>query len=92
MKSRLPVALTLLAAGTPRPSRPRRPRRLLTVVLSPDRLSWSRPREHHRPWCMYRASWLLEEAGQTGARYRHLNTETSPGHAPRLATGASLLW
>ncbi|HYN04316.1 MAG TPA: alkaline phosphatase family protein [Vicinamibacteria bacterium] len=70
---------TLLAQATTGPS--------LTVVLSLDGLSWSRL-EHYRPWYVGGLKRLLEEGQvETGARYRHLNTETSPGHAA-LATGA----
>ena len=69
----------LLAQATTRPS--------LVVVLSLDGLSWSRL-EHYRPWYVAGLKRLLEEGQvETGARYRHLNTETSPGHAA-LATGA----
>ena len=59
----------------------------LAVVLSLDGLSWSRL-EYYRPWYVAGLKRLLEEGQvETGARYRHLNTETSPGHAA-LATGA----
>jgi len=59
----------------------------LTVVLSLDGVSWSRL-EGYRPWYVAGLKRLLDEGQvETGSRYRHLNTETSPGHAA-LATGA----
>jgi arylsulfatase A-like enzyme len=59
----------------------------LAVVLSLDGLSWSRL-ETYRPYYVAGLERLLDEGQvETGARYRHLNTETSPGHAS-LSTGA----
>jgi len=84
----LPVALTLLAALGPTPLPAQTATKpSLTVVLSLDGLSWSRL-EYYRPWYVSGLKRLLDEGQvETGARYRHLNTETSPGHAA-LATGA----
>ena len=84
----LPVALTLLAALGPAPLPAQTATKpSLTVVLSLDGLSWSRL-EYYRPWYVSGLKRLLDEGQvETGARYRHLNTETSPGHAA-LATGA----
>lgn len=59
----------------------------LTVVLSLDGVSWPRL-ESYRPWYVAGLKRLLDEGQlETGAHYRHLNTETSPGHAA-LAAGA----
>jgi hypothetical protein len=76
-------ALTAVAA----PARPALERPALTVILSLDGLSWSRL-EAYRPYYVAGLKRLLDEGQvEAGARYRHLNTETSPGHAA-LATGA----
>ena len=72
------------AASSPAPGADRP---ALTVVLSLDGVSWTRL-EAYRPWYVAGLKRLLDEGQvETGARYRHLNTETSPGHAA-LATGA----
>ena len=85
------VALVALApwasaeAPAPREGAPARP--ALVVVLALDGLSWPRL-ESYRPWYTAGLKRLLEEGQvETGTRYRHLNTETSPGHAT-LSTGA----
>ena len=87
-KPLLPAVLTVLAALGPAPLLAQATTKpSLTVVLSLDGLSWSRL-EHYRPWYVAGLKRLLEEGQvETEARYRHLNTETSPGHAA-LATGA----
>ena len=87
-KPSLPAVLAVLAALGPAPLLAQATTKpSLVVVLSLDGLSWSRL-EHYRPWYVAGLKRLLEEGQvETGARYRHLNTETSPGHAA-LATGA----
>jgi len=92
MRIRLSLAAASLIAAAPSPAAPiatppaaARPQ--LLVLLSVDGLSWPRL-EYYRPWYTSGLKRLLEEGQvETGARYRHLNTETSPGHAA-LATGA----
>jgi hypothetical protein len=70
---------SLPAPGAARPT--------LTVVLSLDGVSWARL-EQYRPWYVAGLKRLLDEGQvEAGARYLHLNTETSPGHAA-LSTGA----
>ncbi len=92
MNHALPAVLAFTLALAPPPvgaqTRPRPVERpSLTVVLSLDGVSWSRL-EFYRPWYVAGLKRLLEEGQvETGARYLHLNTETSPGHAA-LATGA----
>jgi hypothetical protein len=72
-------AASLPAPGADRPT--------LAVVLSLDGVSWARL-EAYRPWYVAGLKRLLDEGQvEAGARYRHLNTETSPGHAA-LSTGA----
>lgn len=67
------------AATTGRPA--------LAVVISLDGLSWERL-DYYRPWYAAGLKRLLDEGQvEAGARYLHLNTETSPGHAA-LSTGA----
>jgi hypothetical protein len=59
----------------------------LVVMVSVDGLSWPRLASY-RPW--YDAGFmrlLTESQVETSCFYRHLNTETGPGHAS-LATGA----
>lgn len=59
----------------------------LVVVVSIDGLSWPRLASY-RPW--YEAGFkrlLAESQVETSCFYRHLNTETGPGHAS-LSTGA----
>lgn len=78
------LALPAAAAGAAR-AKPERP--ALVAVISLDGLSWDRL-ECYRPWYVAGLKRLLDEGQvETGARYRHLNTETSPGHAA-LAAGA----
>jgi hypothetical protein len=64
-----------------------RPRPKLALIVSVDGLSWPRL-SGYQPWFTAGLARLLRE-GQVEAacRYRHLNTETSPGHAA-LSTGA----
>ncbi len=59
----------------------------LAAIVSIDGLSWEWL-SHYRPWFESGLKRLLD-VGQveTNARYRHLNTETAPGHAS-LSTGA----
>ena len=72
---------------------PRRPRPRaagppsLAVVISVDGLSWDRL-QYYRPWYVSGLKRLLDESRlETETRYRHLNTETGPGHSS-LSTGA----
>lgn len=59
----------------------------LAVVISIDGLSWEWL-SHYRPWYVSGFKRLLEEGHvEANAKYRHINTETAPGHAA-LATGA----
>jgi arylsulfatase A-like enzyme len=59
----------------------------LAVVVSVDGLSWDRL-DLYRPWYVAGLKRLLEESQvYANARYRHLNTETGPGHSS-LSTGA----
>jgi hypothetical protein len=59
----------------------------LAVVISVDGLGFSRL-EGYRPWFVAGLKRLLDEGYvERAARYRHLNTETGPGHAS-LGTGA----
>jgi predicted AlkP superfamily pyrophosphatase or phosphodiesterase len=59
----------------------------LAVVVSVDGLSWDRM-WYYRPWYVAGLKRLLDESRTfTEARYRHLNTETGPGHSS-LSTGA----
>ena len=59
----------------------------LVVVVSVDGLSWPRL-AYYRPWYVGGFKRLLEEGlVETSCRYRHLNTETGPGHSS-LSTGA----
>jgi Type I phosphodiesterase / nucleotide pyrophosphatase len=71
-----------IGAQTPGPARP-----ALAVLISLDGLSWPRL-ESYRAYYVAGLKRLLDEGQvETGARYLHLNTETSPGHAA-LSTGA----
>ena len=77
------------AAGAPPPAKAAAPSRspTLAVVVSVDGLSWDRL-EYYRPWYVAGLKRLLDESRvEARARYRHLNTETGPGHAS-LSTGA----
>jgi predicted AlkP superfamily pyrophosphatase or phosphodiesterase len=59
----------------------------LAVVVSVDGLPWDRL-QYYRPWYVAGLKRLLEESRlEANARYRHLNTETGPGHSS-LSTGA----
>ena len=78
-----------LGAGTqtasPRPESPASPR--LAVIIAIDGLGWARL-EQYRPWFVAGFKRLLDEGQvETACRYRHLNTETGPGHSS-LSTGA----
>jgi hypothetical protein len=78
------VALAFAASGLP--AAPTPPVRL-AVIVSVDGLSWSEL-EAYRPWLTGGLGRLLREGRvETSSRYRHLNTETCPGHAA-LVTGA----
>src|ERR1035437_7436758 len=81
----LPALLALAAkapALTPAPPKPK-----LAVVISVDGLGWARL-EGYRPLFTAGLTRLLDGGWvERGARYRHLNTETGPGHAS-LGTGA----
>jgi hypothetical protein len=83
------VAVALLLLGltkTPAPAAaPRTP--MLAVVIVVDGLSMPRLMSY-RPWFVAGLKRLLDEGHvETNAKYRHLNTETGPGHAS-LGTGA----
>jgi hypothetical protein len=87
----LAVAAPLLALAAAQPVRravpapPSRPR--LVVVVSIDGLSFARL-ESYRAWYTGGLKRLLDEGRvETACRYRHLNTETGPGHSS-LSTGA----
>src|SRR5215510_6081149 len=59
----------------------------LAVIVSVDGLGWARL-EQYRPWFVGGLKRLLEEGQlETACRYRHINTETGPGHSS-LSTGA----
>jgi arylsulfatase A-like enzyme len=59
----------------------------LVVIVAVDGLSWPRL-DGYRPWYEAGLKRLLNESQvQTACFYRHLNTETGPGHAS-LGTGA----
>lgn len=76
------------ALAQPQPARtPAAPSLELAVVISIDGLSWEWL-SHYRPWYESGFKRLLEEGQvEANAKYRHINTETAPGHAA-LATGA----
>ncbi|HSS79134.1 MAG TPA: alkaline phosphatase family protein [Thermoanaerobaculia bacterium] len=60
---------------------------MLVVIVSVDGLSWPRL-DTYRPWFEAGFKRLLKESRvETSCFYRHLNTETGPGHAS-LGTGA----
>jgi predicted AlkP superfamily pyrophosphatase or phosphodiesterase len=82
------LLLSAAAVGplTAAPASPRTDPRLV-VLVSVDGLSWPRL-ESYRPWFVAGFKRLLEEGQvETRCRYRHLNTETGPGHSS-LSTGA----
>ncbi len=59
----------------------------LAVVISVDGLSWPRLRDY-KPYFVSGLKRLLDEGHiERETRYRHINTETGPGHAS-LGTGA----
>ena len=92
---RSPAALLALLAAlqaegaAPKPAPvakvPARP--ALVIVIAVDGLGWPRLAEY-RPWFVAGFKRLLDEGHvETACRYRHLNTETGPGHAS-IGTGA----
>jgi type I phosphodiesterase/nucleotide pyrophosphatase len=75
-----------LASATGR-AQPRTDAPRLAVIVSIDGLSWEWLRRNG-PWFEHGLRRLLDEGHiETNARYRHINTETAPGHAA-LGTGA----
>ncbi len=84
----LAVAAAPTAIAAPPPTAPSKVvTPTLAVVISVDGLSWNRL-EYYRPWYVAGLKRLLDESRvETRTRYRHLNTETGPGHAA-LSTGA----
>ncbi|MGA7990650.1 MAG: alkaline phosphatase family protein [Thermoanaerobaculia bacterium] len=77
------VAWSAFSAPAPAPL----PGPKLAVVISVDGLGWARL-EGYRPLFSAGLRRLLDEGFvERAARYRHLNTETGPGHAS-LGTGA----
>jgi len=71
------------AKEAPKPERPS-----LAVILAIDGLSTEQLLKY-RPWYVAGLKRLLDEGRiETKDRYRHINTETGPGHAS-LGTGAS---
>jgi len=81
----LTIALTA-AAPLPEGQDPSRTPRL-AVIIAVDGLGWGRL-EQYRPWFTAGFKRLLDEGQvETACRYRHLNTETGPGHSS-LSTGA----
>jgi hypothetical protein len=78
-------------AAAPQKARPAAPAAVsaprLAVIISVDGLSWERLGQY-RPWYVAGLKRLLDEGQvESLARYRHINTETGPGHAA-LSTGA----
>lgn len=90
MKKRAPllsllVAISMLGPVALAEEAPRKPK--LAVMVSIDGLSFQRLMEW-RPYYRYGLKQLLEESTvEAQARYRHINSETGPGHAS-LGTGA----
>lgn len=83
MLFRLVPAVLLLAASSSAAERPS-----LAVIIAIDGLS-SEQLLKYRPWYGAGLKRLLEEGQiETRSRYRHINTETGPGHAS-LGTGAT---
>lgn len=88
----LAVLATALAALTQATSldttgEPKRDRPSLAVIIAIDGLS-TEQLVKYRPWYTGGLKRLLDEGHiETKARYRHINTETGPGHAS-LGTGA----
>jgi hypothetical protein len=78
------LALVLLLSGVAHADAPRAK---LGVLVAVDGLSWERL-NYYRPWYRAGLKRLLDEGLiETEARYRHLNSETGPGHSA-LSTGA----
>jgi len=76
-------AATPQAKAAPKPDRP-----ALAVILAIDGLSTEQLLKY-RPWYGAGLKRLLDEGHiETKSRFRHINTETGPGHAS-LGTGAS---
>lgn len=86
----LGLALAVSAAAAPQAAKaaPKPDRPSLAVILAIDGLSTEQLLKY-RPWYVAGLKRLLDE-GQIEARdrYRHINTETGPGHAS-LGTGAA---
>jgi hypothetical protein len=81
------LALLLLTPGARAERAPAHALPRLAVVISVDGLSWDRLIVY-RPWYVSGLKRLLDESRvEASARYRHLNTETGPGHSS-LSTGA----
>src|SRR5450432_2146405 len=79
------LALAAHAPAPPRTDTTAPPR--LAVIVAVDGLGWARL-ERYRPWFVGGFKRLLDEGRvETACRYRHLNTETGPGHSS-LSTGA----
>jgi Type I phosphodiesterase / nucleotide pyrophosphatase len=75
------------ASPSPSPAAGRAAPPRLAVIIAIDGLGWARL-EQYRPWYVAGLKRLLEEGQvETACRYRHLNTETGPGHSS-LSTGA----
>lgn len=80
------LAWSASAAPAPRASTPP-PRPKLALIVTIDGLSWQRL-DSFRPYLEDGLKRLLDEGRvETACRYRHLNTETGPGHSS-LGTGA----
>jgi hypothetical protein len=78
-------ALVWLAAA-PKPAPAAKPRPSLAVMIAVDGLGWPRLAQY-RPWFVAGFKRLLDEGHiETACHYRHLNTETGPGHAS-IGTG-----
>ncbi len=76
------VSASAAPAAAPQPERPK-----LGVLIVVDGLSMPRLMER-RPWLKHGLARLLDEGFvYEQAHYRHINTETAPGHAS-LSTGA----
>ena len=83
------AALLLAGTGSEAREAPQAPppRVRLAVIVSVDGLSFDRL-VYYRPWYVGGLKRLLDEAQvEAEARYKHLNTETGPGHSS-LSTGA----
>jgi hypothetical protein len=88
MRLLLPVLLAASATAGPVDSPQKgEPRPKLLILVAVDGLSFARL-EYYRPWYRAGLKRLLDEGEvRTEARYRHINTETGPGHSA-LSTGA----